>query len=382
MPSCKQFRMHSIDAVTRYGILAAISATCAVTGGAFLLFSDSASAMFLYMSAGISVGGAFGFLWFTPKLQSTLVPGIADAKLKFDVENDARQTLATVLAGSLFMVTGYFTWLQFQATRRKDYSDRFMKATEMLGNGSSATTRLAGASILRSLADAKESPTDSEEIVRFLDLFVRTNATKGSSTANSYTANSQKPKPAPEIQEILGLYRSAVYRHARSVAQADFRDTDLSGAIFAQSRLDGARFYDSALRASYFYEAGLRGAQFSGADLRSIPEIEGAQTTLGCADLEDANFVYAKLDGVVLGHADLRNAHFGGASLKGAQFFDANISGADFNGADLEGADLSQVVCSQNAKLGSARNLDKEKLPKVPSCPSEWALLPFCKPIG
>jgi uncharacterized protein YjbI with pentapeptide repeats len=374
-------RIHSIDTATRYALFASLSATCAITGGAILLFSGSASPLFLYMSAGVSVAGAFGFLWFTPKLQSSLVPGLADAKLMFEVENDARQTLAAVLAGSLFMVTGYFTWLQFQATQRRDYSERFVKATEMLASGSSPTTRLAGAAILRSLAEAGESPTESEEIVRFLDLFIRTNATKRSNTTAWYLQISEKPKPAPEIQEILDLYRGGAYRRVRKVAPADLRDSDLGGAVFVQGRLNGARFYNAILRGSSFYEAELRAAEFAGADLRSIPEV-GSQTILGCADLQNADFANAKLDGAAFGHADLRKAQFGNAGLKGVQFLDANISGADFRGADLEEADLSQVVCSQTANFESAKNRDKAKFPKTPSCPFSWALLPFCKPIG
>jgi hypothetical protein len=277
-------------------------------------------------------------------------------------------------------VTGYFTWLQFQATQRKDYSDQFVKATEMLAN-SSPTTRLAGAAILRSLVEAGASPTDSAEKLTFLDLFVRTNAAKRNNNA-SHLGSLDEVKPAPEIQEILDLYRSAAYRRVRTVAPADFRGSDLTGANFAQARLNGARFYNAILRASYFYEAELRAADFSNANLSSIPEIQGAQTILSCAELENANFSNAMLDGAVISHADLQKAHFGGASLKGVQFSDANISGADFRGADVADADLSHVVCSDRANFESAKNLDKEKFPKNPSCPSNWALLPFCKPIG
>lgn len=119
------------------------------------------------------------------------------------------------------------------------------------------------------------------------------------------------------------------------LANATFRETDLSDAVLVEARLDGADF---------------RYASLSAADLTGA--------NLGVAQLRHANLRLANLQGATLRGADLSGARLAGAKLAGADF-----KGATLVGADLADADLSQVENLTQGQVDKAVCDMKTKLP-------------------
>ncbi|MBC7906768.1 MAG: pentapeptide repeat-containing protein [Rhodospirillaceae bacterium] len=119
------------------------------------------------------------------------------------------------------------------------------------------------------------------------------------------------------------------------LANATFREADLSDCALTEARLDGADFRFASLNA----------ADLSGANL-------------GVAQLRHANLRLAKLEGASLRGADLSGAQLAGAKLAGADF-----KGATLMGTDLKDADLSQVENLAQGQIDKAECDMKTKLP-------------------
>lgn len=119
------------------------------------------------------------------------------------------------------------------------------------------------------------------------------------------------------------------------LANATFREVDLSDANLAQARLDGADFRRAVLGA----------ADLTGANL-------------GVAQLRHADLRLAKLEGASLRGADLAGARLQGAILAGADF-----TGAILMGADLAGVDLSQAENLTQGQIDKAECDMETKLP-------------------
>jgi uncharacterized protein YjbI with pentapeptide repeats len=106
---------------------------------------------------------------------------------------------------------------------------------------------------------------------------------------------------------------------------AELRKENLSGANLRDAAFDLARLEGADLSKAEAYRAKFVGAKLAGAQL------DGA--VLGEADFTRADLTDASLVG-----ADLRRARFFRATLKGADLSRARLAGADLLGADLSGA--------------------------------------------
>jgi len=114
---------------------------------------------------------------------------------------------------------------------------------------------------------------------------------------------------------FAGLDLAGADLAAAVLANASFREVDLSDCCLAGARLDGADFRRAILSA----------ADLTGADL-------------GVAALRHARLDLANLEG-----ARLRGSDLSGAVLSRARLAGADLSGAVLMGADLRAADLSAV---------------------------------------
>ncbi|MBX9634091.1 MAG: pentapeptide repeat-containing protein [Magnetospirillum sp.] len=137
--------------------------------------------------------------------------------------------------------------------------------------------------------------------------------------------------------------------------RANFQGMDLAGGDMAGTVLANAGFREADLSDTAMVGARLDGADFRYATLNAA-DLCGAN--LGVAQLRHANLRLANLQGACLRGADLSGACLGGAKLAGADF-----KGATMVGSDLRDADLSQVDNLSQAQIDKAQCDMKTKLP-------------------
>ena len=102
-------------------------------------------------------------LWIIPKIQASAVA--ADAASRFDKENEARKTLATMLGGLAVVITLYSTMATLHTTQEGQITDRYTKAIEELGaegtDGPRLEVRLGGIYALDRIANDSPLRTDA-----------------------------------------------------------------------------------------------------------------------------------------------------------------------------------------------------------------------------
>ena len=116
-------------------------------------------------------------LWKVPQLQVRYAKDV-QAKDRFNSENEARKTLATILGGIVVLAGAYFTWQNVQLAKEGQVTDRFAKAIEQLGavDGSGnkkLEVRLGGIYALERIAN--QSERDYWPIMEVLTAYVREN---------------------------------------------------------------------------------------------------------------------------------------------------------------------------------------------------------------
>ena len=126
------------------------------------------------LAVAIVVGGCLvvlALIWL-PKWQAArpeLTP-----QARFEVENDARKTLAEIVGGAALLMGLYFTWSSLEVSREGQVTERFTKAIDQLGNKDSLAVRVGGVYALERIA--RDSERDHGPIVEILTAFVRENA--------------------------------------------------------------------------------------------------------------------------------------------------------------------------------------------------------------
>jgi len=108
-------------------------------------------------------------LWKLPKLQVSRIRGL-NRKERFDKENEARKTLATILGGVALLTGGYFTWKNFNLTEEGQITERYTKAVAQLGDDK-LPVRLGGIYSLEAIA--RESKHFHWPVVETLSTYVR-----------------------------------------------------------------------------------------------------------------------------------------------------------------------------------------------------------------
>jgi uncharacterized protein YjbI with pentapeptide repeats len=178
-----------------------------------------------------------------------------------------------------------------------------------------------------------------------------------------------------QIDDVSGRPRSMFSNRLVLIGQNFIVDPNKLGQVefshsFRGRDLRGAVLNRADLRKADFSGAMLTGSQFDGANLRNalfgcvIPtQLRFVLPAAGCAQLQDASFAHAELQGASLEGAQLQGAAFGfahvqgasltGAKLQGASFFFTNLQGASLEGALLQGAGL--VANLQGASLEEAQ---------------------------
>jgi uncharacterized protein YjbI with pentapeptide repeats len=322
------------------------------------------------------VAGAILALYYWPKMQVPVCPpdqtGLPP-KVCFDIENEARKTLAYIMGGLLAIIGITLAHRRIRALERQvqigqeqlrvaqegQITERFTRAIEQLGSDKMAI-RLGGIYALERIAN--DSDKDYWTIMETLTAFLRENfpwreispegtvddTIEKALKQMAFTYRYKAPiRPATDLQAILTVLARRKYWHGNNENKPlDLTDTNLQGANLFRAHLegallDGAHLEDAILVRSYMNEALLR-------------EIHLERAHLDGTQLKSAN-----LDGAIIIGGDLQEANLEGAYLRGAR-----LDGAYLRGAHLEGADLTET-CLEGTYLGGVTGLTRMQLARA-----------------
>jgi hypothetical protein len=164
-------------------------------------------------------------------------------KICFDIENEARRTLAYIMGGILAIIGITLAYRRIRALERQvlvaqegQITERFTRAIEQLGSDR-MEVRLGGIYALERIAN--DSDKDFWPIMETLTAYVRERAPwnealaaggEESSNEKSAVQTKSRPKPATDIQAILTvLGRRKYYYKQGETEPLDLRGTDLRG---------------------------------------------------------------------------------------------------------------------------------------------------------
>jgi hypothetical protein len=306
-------------------------------------------------------------LWQGPKWQVKQVNGL-NRKERFDRENEARKTLATILGGIVLLAGGFFTWRNIilaqtalVVAQEGQITDRFTKAVEQLGAADSSgkkklEIRLGGVYALERIAG--DSERDHWPIIDVLCTYIRENAPVSQQSAAQPQQPPTPPYASDEIQAIITVLGRRDHRYEPVARRLNLRDSNLRKVrlVGNYSLVD---FIGADLSAS-----DASGANLSGANLNTT-QLVGTQ--LLYSDLTMASFNNAHLTG-----ADLTGADLSGAYLLAADLSGTDLTAVKLNGAHLRGADLSKVVNLNQAQIDTAEGDLSTKLAEGLKMPKGW----------
>lgn len=269
-------------------------------------------------------------LWELPQWQ--VPPEVTDPRVRAELENQFRTTLAQIALGLVVLIGAYLTLRRVRATeqqvraaeqtveisREQQITERFTRAIEQLGSDKLAI-RLGGIYALERIA--RDSPDkDHWQVMEVLTSYVRENA--------------RRVEPSEEDNE----------KSERQIS------TDIQAILTVLGRRDSR--YERPEQQLSLRGANLRGADLSGAN----NDANWARINLFGADLAKANLAKANLAEAVLRDADLSGACMFDTNFTKANFIDANLGGANLSNANLTEAILWSANLA-GAGLSDAREL-------------------------
>lgn len=251
----------------------------------------------------LTAGGVIAtlFVWLVPKWQVRRLQ--VSQERRFELESEARKTLAQVAGGAAFLVGLYFTaetlrigQETLRVNQEGQITERFTKAVEQLSN-KDLHVRLGGVYALERIA--RDSERDRLPITEVLTAYVRDRAPIPKEAKDKSKARTVDQGPlAPEIQAILKVLARRTWDASLDLHETNLGFADLSGANLRQANLYKARLHGSTLE-----EANLRGANLG---LASLVGAKLQDADLQHADLRGADLSFANLLGTKLKGADLR----------------------------------------------------------------------------
>lgn len=278
-------------------------------------------------------------------LNATSGHGALSASDRIVDENAIRTTLVQVVGASFFIATAFFSWRTIQLAREGQLTDRYTKAVEQLGGGTTAV-RTGGVFALERLA--RNSPGDRGTITEVLACFVRAASREENATVHDEAAlhddatlRDNAALHSASIQAALVVlgrrhsYDPTAIHTQLNLQRINANHLNLTNVRLPLADFSGAEFSEADLSDSDLARADLRGARLDGAKL-SNARLSGADLAgadLKHADLTSADLSKAVLTDATLDHAKLMNADLTGADLSGAKFPRANVLGCNLTGA-------------------------------------------------
>jgi hypothetical protein len=261
---------------------------------------------FIWALAILAIAGAVWALIYVPKMYVPVCPPGKEGlppKTCFDIENEARKTLAYIMGGILAIIGIYMAHRrikalelqvlvgqeqlkiaqnQLQVAQEGQITERFTRAIEQLGSDR-MEIRLGGIYALERIAN--DSDKDYWPIMETLTAYVRENAPwreplpespkeatgpealeEETKTLESLgTSASVAPKPVTDIQAILTVLGRRKYRYGQEEEKGrlDLRNTDLRGASLRGAHLEWAFLMGAHLEGTFLMEAHLEWAFLS-----------------------------------------------------------------------------------------------------------------------
>jgi uncharacterized protein YjbI with pentapeptide repeats len=337
------------------------------------------------------VAGAIWALIYVPKMQVPVCPPGKDGlppKICFDVENEARKTLAYIMAGVLAIIGIYMGLRRIRAledqvkvAQEGQITERFTRAIEQLGS-ERMEVRLGGIYALERIAN--DSDKDYWPIIETLTAYVRERVPWREDTSHSHefisserldssidvdsTASKIEPKPATDIQAVLTILgrRKYCYDHGETqeldLNSTDLRGSDLMGAELAMANLSYSNLEGAHLNGANLKNASLRGGYLKEGSL-SFAHLELADLRESCLEGADLGFSYLNLADIR--EADLRLTDLSFAHLRGADLRSANLEGAVLNGIHLGEGEYFDKIQLERANLKGTTGLTWDELSEV-----------------
>ncbi len=239
---------------------------------------------------------------------------------------------ALIFTGVSLNVTQAQNAAQNDLAAQSQYTDRYTKAVDQLGQQSDSQLqiRLGGIYALERLAH--DSPRDQPTIIEVLSAFIR-------STAPHTTTKPDQPATCPSTTAItLDIQAALTVLGRRNTSNDNGSHIDLHQVCMPDTTLTNANLASVNLIDVDLTNADLEGANPTDADLGRA---NLTSTDLTWTDLTNANLTGTNLGGTNLGDANLTNAAFGSVNLSSTNLSHTNLTNANLGGADLTGTDLS-----------------------------------------
>jgi hypothetical protein len=303
-----------------------VCASLAILCWEFLrLFRPNLDTLAILVGAGIL--SAIFIMW-APKLQILRLRFRSDIE-RFNAENEARKTVATVIGGLAIFVSFYTSQRQLGVQQQVQFTDRYSRAIdEIAASDSTGSPRLAvrvgGLYVLEQIMDTSEAQHAS--IVDVLCAYIRDNSTQKALQPDNGTRGdvrvaltilgrrNREMEFSADHKRKLGLLKSLIFER---------QITDSFSARFVPPKLD---LSDS-----------------------NLPYVELSQLVLGGASLSGAHLPYCRAILSDLTAVDFSNADLSGCTLASV------LDGANFANANLQLATVSGKVSNvnfQGAQLG------------------------------
>jgi uncharacterized protein YjbI with pentapeptide repeats len=300
---------------------------------------------------------AFLVVWKVPEWPVLAWKAFLTPKDLIELENQTRQTLIQIIAGSAIIAGLYLVWRRMVGTeqlaaraletvREGQLTERYTRAVSQFGSDK-LEIRLGGIFALERIA--RESERDYWPVMEVLCAYVR--------DAAAWRDLQPPARLATDVQAILTVLGRRSVQFERDESRLNLSHTDLRGANLHKAQLSGA-----ALVGAHLEGADLGSAKLEKADLRGahLSQADLVQANLNGADLREAH-----LEGAYVVEAQLEKADLGAARLDGAYLGGANLQHADLSGAHLEGAYLYKAkldgACLHGARMLAAVGLNREQ---------------------
>ena len=140
-------------------------------------------------------------LWLVPKWQVRRLPISISHERRFELETDARKTVAQVIGGVAFLAGLYFTAETLRVAQDGQITERFTKAIAQLAS-KDLEVRLGGIYALERIA--RDSERDHGPIMEVLTAYVREHA----STTKQVTLNATE-KVGEDRRSHLPIFRQS-----------------------------------------------------------------------------------------------------------------------------------------------------------------------------
>jgi hypothetical protein len=260
----------------------------------------------------------------------------------FNLENEARRTIAQIVGGLVFIVGLYFTAENLRITQEAanktqritqegQITDRFSKAISQLGDPK-LEIRLGGIYALERIA--KDSEKDHWTIMEVLTAYVREHSPR------SQEQMLNDPKTPQEIAADVQAVLNVIGRRERVFPTGEVALLDLRGTNLRKADLSNAYLVGAMLNGADLSEANLRGADLRGADLSGV--------LLNKTELIHVNIgKFSPSKPIIIDFQDSDSRHqmvinFGTRTEK-ISGDPAQIYAALAGGTNLSGADLSEA---------------------------------------